>query len=221
MSNTARTFTLGEHFAMVEIAGALEKSSDGGYEILGSTVMNVCMMVYQKGAILGMVKGDNNDRIAALTSLIVAQEGKEQEVWNGFRELAKKALDDYGKEPDNFTDFVKKTVWPEVEFGNWRVLKQLYNEKARLGDVLLMRFQFDTARGIGFGALYPELVKKMWFNAYEKEWDKQVLAEAREHGVNLPKQDPLPLAEIEQIVLQEVAEFIKQYHPNLIKPLGL
>jgi len=76
--------------------------------------------------------------------------------------------------------------------------------------------------GIGFGASYPELVQKMWVKTYETPMDQDEWAKAREHGLAIPEeQTPLPLEEMEQLVLLEVGRYVYEYFPQLIDPLGL
>jgi hypothetical protein len=62
----------------------------------------------------------------------------------------------------------------------------------------------------------------MWAESYETDKDPDRWAEARRYGVDLPeRQEHLPLAEMEELVLQEVLEFVSKHEPRLVGPLGL
>jgi len=202
---------------MDALAGAITKKWSGGYEVSGFNVMIASMWVFQKGAILGRAK---SDRIKTLAKL-VAVEGGEEKMCDFFKSATEKRLNEYGEEPSSFLDFLQKTMFPGIDIGNINNLKALHNKKYRLGEIL-PRFQADVAVGIGFGALHPELVKKMWVQSYETGRDPDKWEEARRHGLDIPeKQSHLPLAEMEELVLIEISEFVRKYHPNLIEPLGL
>ena len=208
---------LGERFAMEACAGVIKKKRSGGYEISGFNVMIASMWVFQKGAILGRARSDHINTLAQL----VAVEGDEEKMCTFFKNATEEILKQYGKEPSSFLDFSQKTLFSGIDFGNIDTTKAFYNKKYRLGEIL-PDFQGVVAMGIGFGALRPELVKKMWIDSYEKDYDLDKWAEVRRYGLDIPeKQSHVPLAEIEDQVLLEVSEFVKEYDPSLIKSLGL
>ena len=137
-----------------------------------------------------------------------------------FKESSEKMLAQYGKEPEFFLDLIQKTTFEGIDFGDMETIKHLHKKKYRLGEIL-DRFKIDVARGIGFGVNYPDLVQKMWIKSYEcvnqDEWK-----EVRRYGLDIPeKQTPLPLNEMEKLVLEEISIFVKENHPDLIKSLGL
>jgi len=217
MGNDTERPMLGEHFAVEALAGAIQKKWSGGYEVSGFSVMITSMWVYQKGAILGRAKAENIDIFAKL----IAVEGGEKNMREFFKNASERQLNVYGKEPSSFIDFLLKTMFPEIDMGNLEMLKALDKKKVRLGEIL-PRFQVDAATGIGFGAFHPEIVEKMWLESYEMEKDTDIWQEARQYGLDIPeKRSYIPIAEMEENVLKEVSEFVKEYHPSLITPLGL
>ena len=75
--------------------------------------------------------------------------------------------------------------------------------------------------GIGFGASFPELTKRMYRNAYEGI-DTHLWSEARAHGLAIPeKPEIVSLEEREATVLQMVAAYASEYYPELLDPLDL
>ncbi len=217
MESNQERMMLGERFAMDAVGPVVEKNKSGGYEISGFNMLISGLWVFQKGAILGRARAD---RIEVLAKL-VAQEGGEEKMCAFWRSSSEKLLDDSGKRQSSFMDLWTKLRFPSVDLGNMDVLKTLHSRKYRLGE-MLPQFQVAAAVGIGLGALYPELVQKMWINAYETDRDRQIWEKARSAGLDIPgKQSHLPLREMEELVLLEVYDFAKDYHPSLIKPLDL
>ena len=125
-----------------------------------------------------------------------------------------------GKEPDDFTDFLQKTMFPEIDFNTIEALKFLGEKKFRLGEILPL-FETDAVMGVGLGVTYPKLVKKMWINTYEKRKEYPYLDEWRKHGLDVPeKQEAIPLDKMEEDVLDEVQEYLENNKPDLLEPLG-
>ena len=195
----------------------VETTWSGKKQVRGLSVIFASMGVFQKGAILGRAKSDDIETLVKLISV----EGSEEDVIEHMKTSTEESLKEYGKEPNSFYDFLEKTVYPEIDFTNLKILKTIYNQKARLGEIL-PQFQVDLATGIGFGAFRPELVRNMWTMDYETEKDPYLWGLFRELGLNLPeKQMYMPIKEMEKIVLTQVSEWAQVHKPHLIEPLGL
>ena len=217
MKSDVGRLMFGAYLASDILANVAKKKWSGGYELRGLDFMIASIWVFQKGAILGRAKFDH---IKTLAKLITVKEG-EEDLCDFFRSATERLLTAYGKEPNYFPDFILKTIFPEIDISNIGTLKALHNKKYRL-EKLSSQFQIYVATGTGFGALNPELVQKMWVNSYEKDRYPDVWEQARLHGLNVPeKLSYSPLAEMEELVLAEVSEFVSKYHPNLVEPLGL
>jgi hypothetical protein len=130
MNSDTESPTLGEHFAVDALAGAITKKWSGGYEVRALNVMIASMWVFQKGAVLGRAR---SDRILALATLVAVEGGGERMV-DHFKSVTEKLLSKYGKEPTSFRDFLQKTIFPGMEMGNADTLKALHNKKYRLGE---------------------------------------------------------------------------------------
>jgi hypothetical protein len=77
--------------------------------------------------------------------------------------------------------------------------------------------------GIGLGLAFLESVARMWRNSYETNhsgsWELALQA-----SLEVPKEDvetPLTLEEMEQVVLSQVAEYAREYIPEVVEPLRL
>jgi hypothetical protein len=216
VSNTSKRLKLGVYLGMDAVRPAIIENASGGYEIGGFPMMVAGLWVFQQGAFLGRARAD---RIEVLAKL-VAIEGGEAKMCEFFRSSSARLLDDYGREPHSFMDLWLKYRFPSVDLGELDLLVTLHHRKHHLGE-MLPQFQVAAAFGIGFGAMYPELVKKMWINSYETDRDKEIWKKARKSGLNIPEKRHLPLQEMEELVLRSVTEFTKEHHPRLIDSLDL
>jgi hypothetical protein len=215
MSNYKR-LKLGVHLGMDAVRPAVKENESGGYEISGCSMLVAGLWVFQQGAFLGRARAGRLEELAKL----VAIEGGEEKMCEFFRSSSARLLDEYGQEPSSFMDLWLKHRFPSVNLRELDILVTLHHRKHHLGE-MVPQFQVAAAFGIGFGAMYPELVKKMWINSYETERDKQIWAQARKSGLNIPEKRKLPLQEMEELVLRSVTEFTKEHYPSLINSLDL
>ena len=113
---------------------------------------------------------------------------------------------------------------PTVDFRDLEKTRKLARKKIRL-DVALQRADTWLLVGISFGATFPELTEKMWGQEYEQDYRKQdpeAWAMAKKFGLDIPEEfTPLPLGEMEQLVLAEVTSYVTEYFPELVDPLSL
>ena len=218
MTDIATQFTLGQFMSQEALGPLVRKKLLGGYEVpLGPCISNVSTWLFQKGAILGRAR---SDRFNILVKLF-AVTGKEDDLCDKLRELAKKRLEDFNKEFYSFPFFWLETEFKTFNFSDLNELKTLSMKKIRLGEILpeLDSWLID---GIGFGATYPDLVKEMWEKTYETLQDQEEWAKAREYGLDIPEEQTLlPLDDMEQHVLLEVGRYVYEYCPQLMEPLGL
>ena len=215
-SNTKKRLKLGVHLGLDAVRPAIKENASGGYEISGCSMLVAGLWVFQQGAFLGMARADRLEVLAKL----VAIEGGELKMCQFFRSSSARLLDDYGREPSSFMDLWLKHRFPSVDPGGLDILVALHHRKHHLGE-MIPQFQVAVAFGIGFGVMYPELVKKMWINSYETERDKQIWAQARKSGLNIPEKRHLQLKEMEELVLRSVSEFVKEHHPSVTNALEL
>jgi hypothetical protein len=215
-SNYNTRLKLGVHLGMDAVRPAIIENASGGYEISGFSMMVAGLWVFQQGAFLGRARAD---RIEVLAKL-VAIEGGEKKMCEFFKSSSARLLADHGREPRSFMDLWLKYRFPSVDLRELDILVTLHHKKHHLGE-MLPQFQVAAAFGIGFGAMYPELVKKMWINSYETDRDKEIWKKARKSGLNIPEKRHLPLKEMEELVLRSVTDFAREHHPRLINSLDL
>ena len=211
--------TLAEHFAepilgpLIQMKGLFKKQPH--VSLLSALFSGVA--VFQQGAVVGRATTAQCEIIAKL----LTTSGMETEACSALVESAKKAVDDYGREPESFIKFFTKVVGPPqfASYDDLDVIKELDKEQARLGMVLgWMDVWFLS--GIGLGIAFPELVAKMWKNSYESTnpigWEQ-----ARQAGLNIPEHyTAIPIEEMEQVALLQLAEYAQAYMPEVIGPLG-
>jgi hypothetical protein len=214
--------TLGEWLSHVAIQPLIRKRASGGYEVpLGPCILGGSTWIFLKGAVLGAVCSDCLDTLVKMLSITWANPGKEQDLCILLKHVAKERLDNYGREPDSFHMFWLKTEFDKLDLANLDVLQQLSAQNVRLGEILK---DLDTwlMHGIGFGATYPELVRKMWEKDYEMPIAPEKSARMREFGLEIPEQQTqLPFEEIKNQVLLEVSCYAREYFPELIDLLKL
>jgi hypothetical protein len=216
IGNSKKKLKLGVHLGLDAVRPAVKENASGGYEISGCSMLVAGLWVFQQGAFLGRARADRLEVLAKL----VAIEGGELKMCKLFRDSSAKLLADYGQEPRSFMDLWLKHRFPSIDVGELDILVTLHHRKHHLGE-MLPQFQVAVAFGIGFGAMYPELVKKMWINSYESHRDKEIWKAARKSGLNIPEKHQLPFKEMEDLVLRSVTGYARENHPSLIDYLDL
>jgi len=231
--------TLAEHLGMTEIGSIVQKRFFGGYNVPLMRFLTVGLWLFLKGVVLGRARCNSLEVVAkmliGLESLaktfaqfgVPGQEAANSEDWV-YEYLCKVASDGmayyqkcYQKEPESFLDlWLTSFAPPEVDFRDLQKMRELAKRKIRLG-VALQQSDAWLLVGISFGATFPELTERMWKQEYEKH-DPEAWAFARIHGLNIPEKfTHLPLEEMEQQVLVEVASYVMEYFPELVEPLSL
>jgi hypothetical protein len=141
------------------------------------------------------------------------------------QEQAKERLEKFGKEPDSFLDFIYSTELAKLglsltDFPDMKTMKKKLGEKFPLKGMIDRVIKMQGLEGIGFGSSFPDLTEKMVRNLYE-HFDMNKWSEARAHGLNIPeKPRKISFEEREEEVLTEVANYTREYFPELVEPLG-
>jgi len=215
-SKNRKKLKFGVHLGMDAIRPAIKENPSGGFEINGYSMLVAGLWVFQQGAFLGRARADRIEELARL----VAREGGEKKMCEFFKTAPAKLLKDHGKEPRSFMDLWLKHRFPSMDLGELDILVTLHHRKHYLGE-MLPQFQVAAAFGIGFGMMYPELVKKMWINSYETDRDREIWKKAREAGLNIPEKHHLPFKEMEELVLRSVTAYAKEHRPTMLDYLDL
>lgn len=239
MSRETNRPTLAEHLGMTQIGSIAQKKFFGGYEVPLMQFLTVGLWLFLKGVVFGRARCNSLEVVAkmlvGLESLanmfaqfgVPGHEAANREDWV-YEYLRKVASDGmayyqkrYRKEPESFLDlWLTSFAPPEVDFRDLQKMKELAKRKTRLG-VALQRADTWLLAGISFGATFPELTEKIWRSEFEKH-DPKSWARARQAGLDIPEKfTPLPLEEMEQIVLAEVTSYVTEYFPELVDPLSL
>ena len=202
---------------MEAVGPLVEKRLLGGYRVRYLPFLwNAGFWVFLKGVVLGRALRDRPEVAATL----LAEARPQAKMAQGFGEVARKFVGDYGSFPTSFLDFWYKTFAPKgPDYSDLDALRRLYNRKERLG-VMLPWLQMWCWEGVAFGITYPDHVGKMW-NANYESVDHQRWHQARSAGLDLPEvPDILPLADMESIVLDETRDYARTYCPELVDSLG-
>jgi hypothetical protein len=201
------------------VLGLTERSLFGGRKMPFRHLLLAELYLFQKGALLGRAR---SDRLALLAKLVTTPGGETAFAVNA-DEFAAMRLSEYGGQPTNFVDFIWKTEYRRagVEYpSDYRRVMQLARQKAPLRDVEPTLYAVFS-EGIAFGAVFPNLVSRMWRNTYE-DIDSAALDSARRLRIDLPKVLPrIALKEAENEVLSETAAYVAAWWPELASPLRL
>jgi hypothetical protein len=219
MANGEALSTLVSWLSREVIAPHIHKKLFGGYEVRLYPVLFGSEWIFSKGALFGRARSDRLEIFAKMFST----PGGEREFCEWMYQNAKDRLEKYGKEPDSFGDFWKKTEIPELEaIPVWdkNAVKRLGKETRRLEEITVKAMSWVLA-GIGFGAKYPELTEKMWRQSHETSPDPREWQISEAAGVVDGPWQATPMEEMEHGVLLTVAYFVGQYFPELVEPLGL
>jgi len=232
-----RSPTLAEHLGRIQLGSMVQKKLFGGYEVPLIQFLQVGFWLFLKGAVFGRARPDNLESIAKMfvgldavgtllaPSGVPGAENSEQWVFECLRKIAGDGMkyyrDHHGKEPEELLDlWLTSFAPPEADFRDLGKMARLAKQKIRLGHAL-ERCDFWLFAGISFGANFPKLTERMWRQSFETA-DRESWARAHQAGLDIPEEPtPLPLEEMEQKVLVEVATYVMEYFPELVDPLSL
>ncbi len=238
MASESERPTLAEHLGRVQIGRLVQKKLFGGYEVPLLQFLPVGLWLFGKGGIFGRARQDKLEIVAQMfigleaIGVLFAWLGLPRQVANNeqwvlecLRKVASDGMRYYRdcrrKEPESLLDlWLTSFAPPEVDFRDFDKTRKLAKKKIRLGLILQQSDSWLFA-GISFGANFPELMERIWRQSYETV-DQESWAEARRIGIDIPEEfTPLPLQEMEQAVLVDVASYVTEYFPKLVDPLNL
>ena len=219
MTDVATQITLGQYMSKGTLGPLVRKKLFGGYEVpLGPCLINVSTWLFQKGAILGRARFD---RLDVLVKLLSCDPEREEDACSELRRVAKKRLDNFGREPHSFHTYWWETEFSTFDFTDSNVLKSLSVKKVCLEEIA-SSVDYWLYSGIAFGATYPQLVAKIWIQTYETSKPNEWAMAREQYGLDIPEEQTLlPLDEMEQGVLLEVGRYVFDFFPQLMEPLGL
>jgi hypothetical protein len=207
---------LGGCFAMDALGPAMKKRLFGGYTVSPLSVVFASVSVFQKGAVLAYARADQYERLCT----VISEPGAESGVAEFTRKVARENWNTYGGNSKSLVDYIFRSEFPTLNFGDMAMLRRMSRRKMRLGEAF-NGLQISTANGMGFGATFPDVFRTMWEDSYEHP-DSAKWARAVEAGVDIPSTpDKLPLRDAVQLVLRETAEYARDYFPHLIAELKL
>ena len=156
-----------------------------------------------------------------LLAKMLAEPGRGTTFYDAIPQMANKLASDYGTEVQSFYDLWIATLAPrENDYFDIDTLRRLYRQKVRLGDMLPWLTMW-LAYGVCFGATYAEMTERIWRQEFEKV-DPESWQKARAAGLDIPERfTPLALEEMQHVVLLAVADYAREYFPELVEPLGL
>jgi len=192
----------------------------GPYLTCGQAIM-AGEFLYETCAILGRAR---RNKLSILVRTLPILEGHENDFINDVQKTARDRLQQFGKEPDSFVNFILSTelenIGVSLTDSNQKVLKKTLEEKWLLKEAE-PKIKSIGVEGLGFGSSLPELTEKMWKSAYESV-DTDQWSEARAYGLILAeKPTRISYEEHEQSVLEMVANYTSEHYPDLVDPLDL
>ena len=171
-----------------------------------------------------------------ILSQMVTLPGREQEMLDWAKDLAKRRfdqyLDVYGQEPWSLlflftaTEYWKAGVL--IPFGGvgGRITKTNTKQVSKVAAVKipledgLPRIEEAMLEGLGFGAAFPELMEK-WYTEETEPIDEELWSLAANHGLLPETPTDTTLVEQEQVVLSMVAAYAQAHYPELVDALDL
>ena len=219
MSNAELPISFGQFLIISILPNLLEKGLFGRQFVRLGRVFMLSGWLYEKGAILGRFW---KDKIPVVYSMYEVDE-KRGDFTQYWQNQVKNRLEKYGEQPRTFPIFVAKRdldifmgmkLEDFIKIGEKKLSRDETNEWLRL-------IESSMIEGIMFGSLYPDLTHTMLMNEYEK-FDMDSWREARKYGLTLSKNPPQITAEdIEKEAIELARDYVKEYHPRLLKDLSL
>lgn len=217
MNTSTRRITLAEHVSqpvvspLIQMKGLFSKHP----HLRLSSVLYAGVWVFGQGAVIAYSRNSQMETLAKLW----ANPGKERESCDHLIAATKEVVEGYGQSPESFIDFFTKTVGGGLGASNLTLetMKRLSRNTVRLGMALEWMDIWFRA-GLGLGLAFPDLVEKMWRQSYEGN-SPEDQEQARQAGLEIP--EDIILEEMVQIVLSQVAEYAREYVPEVIAPLNL
>jgi len=210
-------------FALILLKPITQKRFLGGDYIRLYDYYGAIGFQYESGSIIGYTQ---RKKLNILEKLLGHPE-KEGALIKILQDSAKRRLDNiqkqHGRKPDSFLElsrfifekeFNVKIVQEEI-----KNMKETFNKKVEL-NIAFEWLQWVGVEGIGFGSYFPELTEKMC--RYHENIDIEEWTKVREYGLNIPeKPDFMSIDERKKSVLETLAAYVSESHPELLDPLEL
>lgn len=235
------TPSLFDYLSAQEIRELANRKLFGGYDVPFLPIITLGLWTFCKGAVLGRARHAQLSTLAKMfvgalvvrttLSVLGVSESSMGEPANDeanvllcLRKLGPDGLEYYekerGKQPDSFIDLWRTSFTPGLDFADVETMKRLSKTKLRLGHGLELNERWGFA-GLSLGAAFPDLVEKLWRESFETA-DQDKWTFARQSGVDIPEQfTPMPLKDMEQLLLLQLASYVTEYYRELVEPLAL
>lgn len=185
--------------------------------------------LYTMGIAIGHARRAKFEILLSLSYDTPPQRGELESLTNDLVNLIRGRLgsyrESYAKEPDSLSGLFIKTELKDNGL-SFELPPKSFEKAAKRKLLLetesgpLFVAESFILEGIAFGASFPELTERMWNSSSETDLTER--QEWRTRGLDIPEQpEPITLEEAERIFLPLVAVYVSQYHPQLMKPLGL
>jgi len=218
MNKGVPELSLMAYFGMFPVSQVIEKSLFGSPKIRLMPLLSVCQYLFEIGAIIGRARRNKLHILAKM----FAVPGKEQDLASYWQEQAQERLYSYGEEPGTFFDLFITTELATVglRLDSSREFLKASQEKMPLKEAEPI-IKLKGELGIGFGSKFPDLTEKMFRQQYERI-DIGRWSEMKKYITTLTEQPPgVTFEEREQQLLSQLAVYVNEYFPELIKPLRL
>ena len=206
------------YFGMVPVSQVLEKPVFRSPYIRFMRFLLVSKYLYEIGAIIGRAR---HNKLLILVKML-AVPGKEHNVVSFLQEQAQKRLDSYGREPDTFFSLFMTTELAKMgcKLEWFEVPRKVAEQKMPLQEAEPI-IKLLGEEGIGFGSKFPELTQRMFSHQYERI-DMGQWREMKKYVTTFSGHPPqITLEEREQEVLSQLAVYVNEYFPQLVRPLAL
>ncbi len=219
MSSEKLPISFGSYLVASVMHRIAEKDWLGNRYVRIGRILTLSIWLYETGAILGRLW---RDKLPVVIKMYEVEE-KREDFTRYWYNQAEKRLEQYGIEPKSFQAFILHTdlemFWNAkledfMKIGDKKLNQSQAQETLQLASLSLLE-------GIMFGGLYPDITQEMLVNTYEKI-DSDAWKEARSHGVTLTENPPsISVRDKEKEAIELARDYVKQYHPSLIKALSL
>lgn len=207
-----------------------QTNTSKGYILLKH--LPICSQLsFESAAIIGEYFCSKSDLFVDL----LEEPGKihRSEILNILKELWDKKLDQFGREPKDFSDLLLESERSRILNGFGVSMEAINSNPASIWDTYLAEgnkkipvlsfvpYLSNTVllEGFGGGLHYPEVVRKLWHNSHEIVPDNETVSKLVKYGVlsSTEKQtvmQPQPLKARQMELLAIVKEYVSKHFPN-------
>jgi hypothetical protein len=219
MSNDKLPISLASFLISSIVPKLMERDMLGRMYIRLGRVLTLSIWLYETGAILGRFW---KDKLSLVVKMFEVEE-KRDEFTRFWRNEANKRLELYGSQPHTFPTFVGETDLKLFDGKTLQELPKIGDKKLHHneGQQRLRLAESSLVEGIMFGGMFPDLTHLMLVNQYQKT-DMDSWRRAREYGLTLSESPPYKsVADKEKEVTAMARDYVGEYFPELMEPLGL